>query len=72
MKRWSVKVITPEGTEFLNWKTDASTSQNALWNFLRMLEDVLGSDYQLKSDFDIEVREIEEMIATRSKWPRPA
>ena len=72
MRQYRVKVIAPDGVEFLSWKTQASSSPNALWNFLRMLEDTLGADYQLKGDFQIEVREIEEMIAVKSKWPRPA
>jgi len=75
VRSFGVRVLTPDGIEFLSWKTKAATSQNALWNFLRMLEDTLGWEYQLKGDFQIEVKEIEEfeeMIATRSKWPRPA
>lgn len=75
VRSFRVAVKTPDDVEILRWKTQASTSQNALWNFLRMLEDTLGSEYQLKGDFQIEVREIEEveeMIATRGRWPRPA
>lgn len=72
MNRYKVTAVSMDGVEFLNWKTDASTSQNAIWNFLRMLEDTLGPEYQLKGDFDIQVREIDEMVATRSKYPRLA
>ncbi len=72
MRSFRVKAISPDGVEFLSWKTQASTSQNAVWNFLRMLEDALGDKYQLKGDFQIEVREFEEMIAEKCKWPRPA
>lgn len=72
MRSFRVKAIAPDGMEFLSWKTQATTSQSAIWNFLRMLEDTLGADYQLKGDFQIEVKEIEEMIATKSHWPRPA
>ena len=72
MNRYQIKAVSMDGVEFLDWKTDASTSQNAVWNFLRMLEDTLGPDYGINGDVDIQVRQIEEMVATRSKWPRPA
>ncbi len=73
MNRYHIKAVSPDdGVVFLNWKTEATSAQYALRDFLKMLDETLGPGYQLKGDFNIEVREIEEMIAEKCKWPRPA
>ena len=72
MTTYSVRAVSPDdGTAFLNWKTEARSAQYALRDFLKMLDETMGPDCQLMGDFDIEVREIREMVAVKSKWPRP-
>lgn len=71
MRRWRVKAVSPEdGVTFLDWTTDAPDSQAALRGFLLMLDDCLGPEYHLNGDWNIQVREVEEMVAVKSKWPR--
>ena len=40
--------------------------------FLEMLNRTVRPGFHLDGDWDLEIREIGEMVATKSKWPRPA
>jgi len=60
MKFYTLKVISPEdGVVFLNWRTEARSSQNALSQFTVMLDGCLDSEFEIKGDFNVEIREVE-------------
>ena len=81
MKFYRDKAISPEdGVVFLDWRTEAPSSQRALRGFSQMLDDclsiplglekvpglILCSDFEIKGDFNVEIREVE-----REEIPRP-
>lgn len=60
MSYWRVTAVSPDdGVEFLDWKTKADTSQDALRGFVSMIDEALDGEFQLKGDFDVRIREVE-------------